>query len=622
MPIHTQQYSRVHPSMMNNDENGGAIRQNKPSIANPNDPFVGREILKDVTNSSTQHRNVFGTTASVFSQGKSCIPQQQPLKPQQQRTHQQSYFTAVPSTVNIPKPNTYAPGTYSSIPQRSNTAFGSSFPAAGSFSYFNSNFNPMSNGKIGGKNELRPEDLLSTEEVVNTAVPYQQRVTIPSISVTSVIPSYSTSTQQQVLDVKRLAEATLEDSDCYDDILDDIDYDEYDDDISEADNVSLPSTGPISGIIAPTSVFAQPSTSTSINQSSSFFSHQPYEADEMQDGDEEEKDPVNMLPGLQPLYYFRTNNSGCSPSDKTNGPTPDLPKTSIESNSMRSVIFAKDVETDVLMNMRQNQNKNKPSPRYMEEVQTDITPHMRCILIDWMNEVACSYSLLPETVFLSVNIVDRALSRLPIRRSKLQAVGVTALFISAKYCEISPPTLKEFVYVADNTYGKDEVISIEKRILNELDFELCSVQPYDFIEKFLENCGLVGFPLIKYLSYYLCEIQLQNYDILKYAPTTIAASSIMISLYLLDMDYWTSPLAHCFGFSQQACQSNSSLTEEDHQLVVAVNACLESMFNFYVQMASGQFKHDSVKRKYSNAVFFRVGDCVRKLDKGPPSIPN
>lgn len=426
-------------------------------------------------------------------------------------------------------------------------------------------------------------------------------------------------------------------------------HNNYNSSISSNSFTSLPlytsSTNSACSFIPPTSFFAQPSTTTTI-PFTSYFSHherpsqqaQPsqqgattvrthsenqYNQKQMSENDDElEKDPVNLLPSIQPLYYFRQHNSGSGTIDSTNCMIiQQAPKTLDQAHSMRSVIFAKDVESDVLSNMRMNQLKNKPNPNYISEVQTDINEQMRCILVDWMNEVASSYNLIPETLFLSVNILDRALSKIAVRRNKLQAVGVTALFISSKFCEISPPPIKEFIYIADHTYGREEILAIEKRILNEIEFELCSVQPYDFIEKFLENCGVVDNNIIKYLSYYLCELQLQNYQVLKFSPVVIASCSIMLALYLVDLNFWTSDLATCFGFSPQACEGSSQLTLEDQQLVITINDCLSSMFKFYVRMATGQISSNSVQRKYSHVVFCKVGECTRKVDRDGPTIP-
>ena len=77
---------------------------------------------------------------------------------------------------------------------------------------------------------------------------------------------------------------------------------------------------------------------------------------------------------------------------------------------------------------------------------------MRGILIDWLVEVAEEYRLEAETLYLAVNYIDRFLSHVPVNRSKLQLVGVTCMLVAAKYEEIHPPAVAEFVYISDNTY--------------------------------------------------------------------------------------------------------------------------------------------------------------------------
>lgn len=76
-----------------------------------------------------------------------------------------------------------------------------------------------------------------------------------------------------------------------------------------------------------------------------------------------------------------------------------------------------------------------PSPNYMAG-QSEITWDMRATLIDWLLQVHFRYQLLPETLWIAVNIVDRFLSKRVVSLAKLQLVGVTAMFIAAKYEEI------------------------------------------------------------------------------------------------------------------------------------------------------------------------------------------
>ena len=82
----------------------------------------------------------------------------------------------------------------------------------------------------------------------------------------------------------------------------------------------------------------------------------------------------------------------------------------------------------------------KLSPPYAHlQSQRDINATMRSILIDWLVEVAEEYRLVPDTLYLAVNYIDRFLAHVPVNRSKLQLVGVTCMLIASKYEEIHPP---------------------------------------------------------------------------------------------------------------------------------------------------------------------------------------
>ena len=50
------------------------------------------------------------------------------------------------------------------------------------------------------------------------------------------------------------------------------------------------------------------------------------------------------------------------------------------------------------------------------KAQQDINESMRAILVDWMVDVHLKFKLLAETLFLTVNIIDRYLSIKQISR--------------------------------------------------------------------------------------------------------------------------------------------------------------------------------------------------------------
>ena len=117
------------------------------------------------------------------------------------------------------------------------------------------------------------------------------------------------------------------------------------------------------------------------------------------------------------------------------------------------------------------------APNYML-IQTDINDKMRAILIDWLVEVHLKFKLMPETLFLTHNLIDRFLSKKVVTRKNLQLVGVTAMLLASKYEEIWAPEVRDFVYISDKAYSREQILDMEKQMLNTLGFHLtCRAVP-------------------------------------------------------------------------------------------------------------------------------------------------
>jgi hypothetical protein len=71
---------------------------------------------------------------------------------------------------------------------------------------------------------------------------------------------------------------------------------------------------------------------------------------------------------------------------------------------------------------------------YMKS-QPEINVRMRSILVDWLIEVHRRFELMPETLYLTINILDRYLSMENVLRRELQLVGIGSLLLACKYEE-------------------------------------------------------------------------------------------------------------------------------------------------------------------------------------------
>ncbi|SRR5258708_34812668 len=104
-----------------------------------------------------------------------------------------------------------------------------------------------------------------------------------------------------------------------------------------------------------------------------------------------------------------------------------------------------------------------PDPDYMDR-QNGIHWTQRLRMVDRLICFHTHYALLPETLWIAVNIMDRFLSKKVVSPSKLSLVGMTALFIAAKYEERVAPKTLDFVWI-DNQYSKAEIVAAERSML-------------------------------------------------------------------------------------------------------------------------------------------------------------
>ena len=65
-------------------------------------------------------------------------------------------------------------------------------------------------------------------------------------------------------------------------------------------------------------------------------------------------------------------------------------------------------------------------------------------------------------------------------------VGVTAMLIASKYEEIWAPEVRDFVYISDKAYSREQILNMEKLMLNTLRFKLTVPTPWNFLSRSLK----------------------------------------------------------------------------------------------------------------------------------------
>ncbi|KAG2383235.1 hypothetical protein C9374_004572 [Naegleria lovaniensis] len=182
------------------------------------------------------------------------------------------------------------------------------------------------------------------------------------------------------------------------------------------------------------------------------------------------------------------------------------------------------------------ERKYLPDCNYMAR-QNDLHPNMRAILVDWLIDVHYKFKLVPETLYLTVNLIDRFLSEKTISRQRLQLVGITAMFVASKYEEILSPVVADFVKITKDAYTREEVLRMERIMLQVLDFNLTIASPNVFLKRYLK-CGRCT-ELQTFIAVYLSELSLMDYAQLEFSPSIVACAAVFLSKHLTqDLDKW------------------------------------------------------------------------------------
>uniref|UniRef100_A0A803NR40 B-like cyclin n=1 Tax=Cannabis sativa TaxID=3483 RepID=A0A803NR40_CANSA len=278
------------------------------------------------------------------------------------------------------------------------------------------------------------------------------------------------------------------------------------------------------------------------------------------------------------------------------------PVMDIDSSNLKDPLSVVEYVNEIYVHYRKTECLSCVSPNYMAH-QPDINDKMRAILIDWLIEVHHKFELMEETLFLTVNLIDRFLERQIVIRKKLQLVGVTAMLLACKYEEVSVPVIEDFVLITDKAYTKQDVLDMEKLIVNELQFNFSVPTPFVFLRRFLQAAQ--SNKKLEILSSYIIELCLVEYKMLKFSPSLLAAAAI-----------YTSQCTLC-GSKQWSKTSEWYSNYSENQLL----ECSRLMVSFH-QKAGKDKKLTGVYRKYNTKKFgFAVrAEPANFLIDGPAAL--
>ena len=209
----------------------------------------------------------------------------------------------------------------------------------------------------------------------------------------------------------------------------------------------------------------------------------------------------------------------------------------LDAEDLYDPLMAAEYVVDIFNYLKELEPTTMPNPDYMHH-QDELEWKMRGILVDWLIEVHTRFRLLPETLFLAVNIIDRFLSAEVVALDRLQLVGVTAMFIAAKYEEVLSPHVGNFSHVADETFSDKEILDAERHILATLNYDISYPNPMNFLRRIskADNYDVQT----RTLGKYLLEISLLDHRFMCYRQSHVSAAAMYLARLILDRGPWVS----------------------------------------------------------------------------------
>ncbi|KAL1291731.1 hypothetical protein HN51_060258 [Arachis hypogaea] len=224
--------------------------------------------------------------------------------------------------------------------------------------------------------------------------------------------------------------------------------------------------------------------------------------------------------------------------------------------------------------------ENESRPHDYMDSQPEINEKMRAILVDWLTDVHTKFDLSPETLYLTINIIDRFLAVKTVPRTELQLVGISAMLMASKYEEIWPPEVNDFVCLSDRAYTNEQILVMEKVILDKLEWTLTVPTPFVFLVRFIK--ASVPDEQLENMSHFLSELGMMHYATLMYCPSMVAASAVFAARCTLNKTpLWSDTLKLHTGYTQEQLMD-----------------CAKLLVSFHSNVGNGKLK--VLYRKYSD----------------------
>lgn len=249
-----------------------------------------------------------------------------------------------------------------------------------------------------------------------------------------------------------------------------------------------------------------------------------------------------------------------------------------------------------------------PCSDYAEKYETKLLDAgSRQKAISWLFKVRAFFNFGPLTATLSVNYLDRFLSRYQFPMGKawmIQLLSVACLSLAAKTEEVDVPVLLDLQVAPDCLFEPRTIQRMELLVLNTLEWRVSSVTPFSYLDYFICKCRLFGNDsrglVVRTSELIFCAMQ--DLKFLPYQASSVAAAAFLCAakqMFPLQLEELKRLIFSMLPLHLQDSATNclSLMVEQfnvcSHTVLVKAETCVDSVPLSPAGVLDASFSSDS-----------------------------
>lgn len=197
-----------------------------------------------------------------------------------------------------------------------------------------------------------------------------------------------------------------------------------------------------------------------------------------------------------------------------------------------NILFEVEYQQEVLEYMHMLEKQTMANVELMN-MQPELHWFMRPYLVDFLIEIHQSFRLRPETLYLTMNLVDRYVSKRIVYKRHYQLVGCAALLIAAKFEDAKDrvPTVQELSQMCCNAYDPSAFTQMEGHVLSTLGWQLGHPTAESWL-RYEYSCAPPSNPATHNVARFLLEVTLFHESFLTLPPSSLAAGAMLLARHI------------------------------------------------------------------------------------------